>query len=121
MKESFARITTVATILLGAHMIQAQQVPQALISYPDAIYYNAKIVSMDDAGFNSSPGRIYQAMAVRGDVIQFLGTDQQLLAYAGPQTKKYDLKGRTVAPGMIDTHNHLPNGAVSDWARDNPQ
>lgn len=108
-------------LLLGTLELGAQQVPPELISYPSMIIYNAKIVSMDDPGFNSSPGRIHQAMAVRDGRVQFLGANERILAFAGPQTKKIDLKGRTVAPGMIDTHNHLHNGAVSDWARDNPQ
>jgi predicted amidohydrolase YtcJ len=121
MVRSFRRAVVFSAFLLLTQAVWAQQVPQELISYPDYIVHNAKIVSMDDAGFNSSPGKIHQAMAVRGDVIQFLGTNDQVLRYAGPNTRKIDLKGRTVAPGMIDTHNHLHNGAVSDWARDNPQ
>src|SRR3990172_3168320 len=105
--------------------LQAQQsqvtVPAELLAYayPDLIIYNAKIVTMDDASLNNSPGRIVEAMAVKGDLIQFIGSNQQVLSFAGPQTRKMDLKGRTVVPGLIDTHNHLHNGAVSNWVRKN--
>ena len=108
-----------------ATSLSAQQsqvsVPAALVAYPDLIVYNAKIVTMDDASLNNSPGRIAEAMAVRGDRIQFVGSNQEILQYAGPQTRKMDLKGRTVVPGLIDTHNHLHNGAVSAWAKKNPE
>ncbi len=97
----------------------AQQVPPELISYPDLIVYNGKLVSMDDATLSNAVGKIYQAMAVRGDRIQFLGTNDEMLRYAGPKTRKIDLKGRTLLPGWIDTHNHLHNQAVSQWAKEN--
>jgi predicted amidohydrolase YtcJ len=95
-------------------------VPSVLIAYPDLIIHNAKIYSMDDEGFNTSYGTTYQAMAVRGERIQFLGTNDEVLALAGPQTKKIDVRGRAVLPGFIDTHNHLHDGAVSRWARQHP-
>jgi predicted amidohydrolase YtcJ len=95
-------------------------VPAVLIAYPDTIIHNAKIYSMDDAGFNTSTGRSYEAMAIREDHIQFLGTNAQVLALAGPQTRKIDVKGRAVLPGFIDTHNHLHDGAVGRWARNHP-
>lgn len=95
-------------------------VPVDLVAYPDLIIYNGKIVTMDDSSLNNSPGRIVQAMAVRGDSIQFLGSNQEVLRYAGPPTRKIDLQGRTATPGLIDTHNHLHNAAVSQWAENNP-
>ncbi|MSO18929.1 MAG: hypothetical protein EXQ56_00445 [Acidobacteria bacterium] len=95
-------------------------VPVALISYPDLIVHNGKIVSMDNIDPQGPVGNTYQAMAVRQDMIQALGSNTDMLALAGPQTKKIDLKGHTVVPGLIDAHNHLHNGFVSDWARKNP-
>ena len=110
-------------ILLGVSL-PAQQtqnnVPTELIAYPDLILYNAKIVTMDDPSVNNSPGRTVEAMAVRGDRIQFTGSTQQVLRYAGPQTRKMDLKGRTVVPGLMDTHNHIHQGAIAMWAQKNP-
>ncbi|MSO19764.1 MAG: hypothetical protein EXQ56_04760 [Acidobacteria bacterium] len=108
-------------VLAEAHAQQMVRVPQELVQYPDLIIHNAKIVSMDDPQVNTSVGRVYQAMAVRGDRIQQLGTNAQILAYAGPRTRKFDLKGRTVVPGLIDTHNHLHDIYVGEWARKHPQ
>ena len=98
---------------------QQGSVPPELIAYPETIIYNAKIVSMDDYSLSNSLGKTYEAMAVRDDKVQFLGTTADILRYEGPKTKKIDLKGRTVLPGWIDTHNHLHNQAVSQWAKEN--
>ncbi|HWP86066.1 MAG TPA: amidohydrolase family protein [Terriglobia bacterium] len=114
-----------AFVLLVAGSAWSQQtlnnVPAILVGYPDTIIHNATIYSMDDAGFNQSYGRTYEAMAIKGDRILFLGTNAQTLALAGPNTKKIDVKGRAVLPGLIDTHNHLHDGAVGRWARNHPE
>jgi len=48
-----------------------------------------------------------QAIAVRGDRIQALGTDEQINTLKGPDTKVVDLGGRFVMPGFNDAHLHL--------------
>ena len=61
-------------------------------------------------------GRVYtadaarpsaQAVAVRGDRIVFVGSDQEALVLRGPRTRVVELAGRTLIPGMIDSHGHL--------------
>ena len=113
-----AALAFACTPARGQQLVQA---PAELVQYPDLILHNAKIVSMDDPQFNTSAGRVYQAMSVLGDRIQFLGTNAQILAYAGPRTRSVDLKGRTVVPGLIDTHNHLHDIYIGEWARQHPQ
>ena len=88
----------------------------ALLGYPDLIVHNAKIVTMDDATFESRVGTIGQAMAVRGDEILAVGTNSEIRALAGPQTQQMDLKGRTVLPSFIMTHEH-----PTDWAFAEPE
>ena len=87
--------------------VQAQTVPPLLVSYPDMILHNGKIATMDDKNRSSNPGTVVQALAIREGKILASGTNQQMLALKGPQTKIVDLKGRTVVPGIIDTHSHL--------------
>ena len=111
-------------LLLGAGFLHSQDtltVPAELVQFPDLIVHNAKIVTMDDTDPNGTVGTTTQAMAVRGDTIQFLGTDAEVLRFVGPQTQKIDLKGRTVIPGMINTHNHLHRGYISAWLRKFPE
>jgi predicted amidohydrolase YtcJ len=99
---------------------ERQSVPVAIIAYPDTILYNGKIVTMDDGGFNQNVGRTVQAIAIRDRKIQALGTNDLMLSYAGPNTVKIDVKGKTVIPGIVDPHTHIHNGTVSEWVSDNP-
>ena len=62
---------------------------------------------MDDKTPWSNPGTMAQALAIRDGKIIAAGGNQQILGLKGPQTKIVDLKGRTVVPGIIDTHSHL--------------
>ena len=85
----------------------AQTVPPELVSYPDMILHNGKIATMDDKTTSSNPGTIVQALAIREGKVLAGGTNQRMLSLKGPETKIVDLKGRTVVPGIIDTHSHL--------------
>jgi predicted amidohydrolase YtcJ len=49
---------------------------------------------------------ITQALAVRGNTIVAVGTDQDVRAFIGPGTRTVDLGGRVVLPGIIDAHTH---------------
>lgn len=101
--------------LLGRGQV-VERVPARLVMYPEMIIHNAKIVTMDDPSFNSTPGTIAQAMAIREGKILAIGSNEELLGLAGPQTKVIDLKGRTVLPGLITTHDHLQEYAFSHQA-----
>src|SRR4030095_5979324 len=67
----------------------------------DTILTNGKIITVDDQ-FS-----IAQAVAVRGDRIVGVGTNQAITQLAGPKTRRIDLRGRSVVPGMIDNHAHF--------------
>ncbi|MBU0684598.1 MAG: amidohydrolase [Thermoplasmatota archaeon] len=51
-----------------------------------------------------------EAVAVEGDRIVFVGSDQDLEAYLGEDTEVIDAKGRLALPGFIDSHLHLSMG-----------
>jgi hypothetical protein len=76
--------------------------------HPDAVYYNGKIITVSEA----QPAA--QAFAVAGNRFAAVGSDKQVLALAGPKTKKVDLKGRTVVPGLIEAHTHPVGAAMSE-------
>lgn len=71
-----------------------------LEAYPDVIVLNGKIAVMDNQLTT------VEALAVRGRRILALGTTQEIGELAGPQTEVIDVKGRTVLPGIIDSHTH---------------
>lgn len=64
------------------------------------IFYHGNIHSMDDELHT------YSAMTVCGGKLVDLGEDHDLLQKY-PDADHYDLKGRTVIPGLIDTHAHI--------------
>ena len=104
-------------IILMSTVAMAQQGNLgALLGYPQMALVNGKVVTMDDASFGSNVGTIHQAMAVRDGKILATGTDAQIRQMIGPQTKVVDLKGKTVLPSFIITHEH-----PMDWAFQEPR
>jgi len=91
--------------------------PAAVIQYADAVYINSTIVTLDDHAMNANPGTIAQAMAVRDEKIIGLGTNEEMLKYAGPETKVVDLLGKMMIPGIVESHVH-PQGAALNIARE---
>ena len=67
----------------------------------DIILHAGKVITV------GNDDRIEQAVAVRGELLQAVGSDQDVLALAGPDTQVIDLRGRTVIPGIIDIHAHM--------------
>jgi predicted amidohydrolase YtcJ len=74
-------------------------------SAPDLILTNGKIITVDDRF------TIGQAIAVNAERVQAVGTNSEIAKLAGPKTRKIDLKGRTVIPGLIDNHAHFIRAA----------
>ena len=93
-------------VLPAAVMLLAQQ-PQ----FADVILSNGKIITVDDRF------TIAQAVAIRGDRIVSVGANQDTNRFAGPNTRRIDLQGRAVIPGLIDNHMHLLR-AASTWLRE---
>jgi predicted amidohydrolase YtcJ len=46
------------------------------------------------------------ALAVRGNAIRAVGSDADISRLIGPATRKIDLHGQAVLPGLIDAHTH---------------
>ena len=67
---------------------------------PDLILHNANIITVDP----SQPRA--EAIAIFGDRILSIGTDEDILRLATSFTEKVDLGGRTITPGFIDAHSH---------------
>jgi predicted amidohydrolase YtcJ len=87
---------TILGVLLLAALVSHAQQPAA-----DGILFNGKIVTVDDRF------TIAQAVAIRGDRIVAVGSNQEVARLAGGATRRIDLRGRTVIPGLIDNHMHL--------------
>ena len=62
---------------------------------------NGKVVTVDEAMPEA------QAIAIRGDRITALGSNDDIQRYVGPETKVIDLAGQTAIPGLIESHGHF--------------
>ena len=73
----------------------------------DTVLVNGKILAVD-AAFST-----YDALAIRGGRIVAVGRRTDVAALTGPLTRTIDLGGRTVIPGLIDSHMHATRAALS--------
>jgi predicted amidohydrolase YtcJ len=92
-------------LIATAGMLGAQQ------PAPDLVLTNGKIITVDERF------TIAQALAIRGDRIVAVGTNQEIAQLAGPNTRRIDLAGKAVTPGLIDNHMHLLRAATT-WLRE---
>ncbi len=71
---------------------------------------NGKVLTMNP----SQPHA--QAVAVKGDRIIHVGTNNEVSKLIGEKTRIIRLKGKTVVPGLIDTHIHVADfGKTLTW------
>ena len=52
-----------------------------------------------------------EAVAVRGDAISWVGSEEDARHLIAPATEVLDARGGTVLPGFVDAHNHVRVGA----------
>jgi predicted amidohydrolase YtcJ len=71
----------------------------------DMVIYNGKILTVDSPDPNNF--RTAEAAAIYDGKFVAVGTSQEILQYAGASTRKIDLGGRTVIPGLVETHDHI--------------
>ncbi len=102
-------ITTVAPCLFCLILVCFWATFLLATTEADLILYNGKIITVD------SQDRIYQAVAVKDGKILQLGTDAEIKLLVGPRCKMIDLNGKTVTPGLIDSHYHLMYYGAQFW------
>lgn len=119
-KISLTNALAALAVLFAGGFATAQSVndlPPEVLRYADTVYVNAKIVTLDKHDMSPDPGTIADAMAVRDEIIIGVGTDQRIMAMAGPATKVVDLQGKTVVPGFVESHVH-PMSESERFARE---
>jgi predicted amidohydrolase YtcJ len=103
-----ARASALGTLILAGCQSEAPESATPIagdepvaVEAADALYFGGPIVTVDDA----TPSA--EAIAVRNGRIQAVGSLADLDSFAGPETRRVDLAGRTLAPGFIDGHVHV--------------
>ena len=103
-RKSALRVCFIAVFLFALVGIEAGYA-QTLATAPDIILFNGKIVVHD--------GPPAQALAVRNGSIAAIGDSSSIRALANASTRVIDLGGRTVIPGLIDSHIHAIRAGLS--------
>src|SRR5262245_34407458 len=88
-----------ALVMLAAVPVWAQS--------PDTVLVNGKILTVD------AQSSVKEALAIRDGRVAALGTSAEMRKLAGPRSRVIDLGGRTVIPGLIDSHLHAIRAALS--------
>ncbi len=89
---------------------QTSQAPPAA----ELIVHNAKVITVDERF------TITEALAVRGGRIMAVGSNADILRLRGPATPIIDAGGKTVLPGLCDSHVHPLQAAASEAAETIP-
>jgi len=71
------------------------------------IYYNGKIITLNDQR------EVVEGMVIHQDKVMKMGSSEEVLRYAGTYGEKIDLQGRTVIPGIVDSHNHIIEAGIT--------
>lgn len=74
----------------------------------DTVYLNGKIVTVDRR-FS-----IAQAVAVKDGKFIDVGSTEAIRQHVAPATRVVDLQGRTVIPGMMDSHSHMIGAGTAE-------
>ena len=87
-----------AALLVLSTVVVAGQNPPAPATL---VLRNGKVVTVDAAMPEA------QAVAIRGDRIVAVGTNQAIQAYVGSATEVIDLRGQLAIPGLVESHGHF--------------
>ncbi|HKO05893.1 MAG TPA: amidohydrolase [Candidatus Acidoferrales bacterium] len=72
----------------------------------DLVIHNAKVHTVDPTRPEA------QALAIVGDRIRAVGSEEEIRAWIAPGTRVLDARGATVLPGFNDSHVHFVDGSL---------
>jgi predicted amidohydrolase YtcJ len=78
-----------------------------LVAAAELLVLNGRVHTLDSARPEAS------ALLVRGERVVAVGSDEEMRSRASKDARVVDLGGRTVLPGLIDTHTHLFDATTS--------
>lgn len=102
-----------ALAVVGAGMWFASAAPAAAqqgdFNAPDLVLINGKVLTLDERS------TVTEAVAVREGKILATGSSASIKSLAGARTRVLDVSGKTVIPGLIDTHAHFKAAGLADY------
>lgn len=67
----------------------------------DLVFVNGEVITVN------ANNDVAESVAVKGNRIIAVGTNESTERFVGKRTQRIDLKGKTLLPGFIDSHVHL--------------
>ncbi len=109
IRSQFAVVFSLAlaVFVMSTNAVRAQDA--------DLVLHHGKIVTVDEKF------TIAEGLAIKGDRILAVGTNAEVLKLAGPKTEQIDLKGKTVVPGLADSHVHPTAASVYEFDHPVPE
>ncbi len=92
-----------AALVFGSRAATAQRPPAAA---------PADLIILNGAVYPGGGQTLKQAVAIRGDRIAAVGTNDEIGALRGPKTEAVDAGGAAVVPGFNDVHAHMLSGGL---------
>lgn len=84
--------------ILGVFLFSCSSQPE---NPADSVFINGTIYTVD------SRNPKVEAVAVKDGLIQAVGTTEEINVFVGKDTEVIDLAGKTMTPGLIESHAHL--------------
>src|SRR4051794_36540568 len=78
-----------------------------IATHPTLILHNGRITTLDRQNPEAA------AVAMHDGRFVAVGSEREVMPLAGPGTRRIDLKGRRVIPGLIDSHMHIIRGGLN--------
>src|SRR5262245_11665137 len=84
-----------------------------LLASPAAVFAQADVILVGANVFTADSSRpAVEAIALAGQRIRAVGSNQNIRRLVGAKTRVVDLRGQTVIPGLMDAHVHLLVGSM---------
>jgi predicted amidohydrolase YtcJ len=104
IREKFSSIDPVMMFLRSFAICMLGAVSHALGQRADLIFINAKIYTMAESG------EVVQSLAITSNKISALGSNAQVMKTKSKNTRIIDAGGKTIIPGLFDSHLHVIRG-----------
>jgi predicted amidohydrolase YtcJ len=105
--RSFPFLLSLGAFLSDGSALRAAEPPTA-----DLVIRHAKVITI------ARDSRIAEAVAIRGDRVLAVGSNQEIARFTGAATRVVDAGGKALLPGLYDSHVHPLGAAQSE--KDHP-
>ena len=81
-------------------MLRQQEIKKRKENFCDYAFLNGSVITVDQTD------TIFEAIGIKDNKILWVGSNEEVKEFVSDETTIYDLKGKTLMPGINDTHFH---------------